>query len=57
MLYRALVSFAGIVTMGEGEVREISDSALANDLLKAGYIKAEGKAEDEPKKEKKTSKK
>lgn len=38
MLYKALVSFTGLISMSEGESREISDSSLANDLLKAGYI-------------------
>ncbi len=46
MLYKALISFCGLISMAEGEVREISDSSIAKDLLKARYveeIKAEGK--------------
>lgn len=38
MLYKATVSFSGKVSMSMGEVREISDQALADDLTKAGYI-------------------
>ena len=37
-MYRALVSFSGIVSMAMGEVREIPDSSIADDLLRAGYI-------------------
>lgn len=38
MMYKALISFTGLVSMAQGDVREISDISLANDLLKAGYI-------------------
>ena len=38
MLGRAKLSFTGVVSMTKGEVREISDFAIAKDLLKAGYI-------------------
>ena len=38
MAYRALKTFAGVVTMVKGEVREIKDDTIAKDLLKAGYI-------------------
>ena len=34
---KAKVSFAGIVTMGVGETREV-ESVIADDLLRAGYI-------------------
>lgn len=56
MLYQATVSFSGIISMARGEVREITDQALAKDLLQAGYIielKADeqpNKAEEKPKK-------
>ena len=51
MQYKALVSFSGKVSMAMGEVREISDQSLADDLLRAGYIipleaKKEEKTED-----------
>lgn len=49
MMYKALISFTGLVSMAQGDVREISDVSLANDLLKAGYIE-EAKAE-KPEKE------
>ena len=59
MKYRALVSFTGTVSMAMGEVREISDLALAKNLLKVGYveeIKEKGK-ETEKVSEKVTEKK
>jgi len=33
---KALVSFAGVVTMGVNEEREV-DAEIAKDLIKAGY--------------------
>lgn len=36
--YRALVSFAGKVSMSEGEVRDINNPKIEKDLLKAHYI-------------------
>lgn len=38
MIYRALVSFSGKLSMAMGEVREISNKSIVDDLLKAGYI-------------------
>lgn len=38
MSYMATVSFSGLISMHKGEVREISDSSLVEDLTKAGYI-------------------
>ena len=38
MKYKALVSFAGAVSMAKGEIREISDSPTVDDLLSAKYI-------------------
>ena len=55
-MFKAVKSFCGKVSMAEGDVREISDKALAKALLKDGFIE-EIKAEAEPKKEKKTKKK
>lgn len=56
MLYKACVSFSGKITMTKGKVGEIADSALVDDLLKAGYIipheadkKAEKTEEEKPK--------
>ena len=37
--YVALVSFCGLVTMAQGEEKEIADEKVAKDLLKAKYIK------------------
>lgn len=38
MQFRAIVSFSGKLSMAMGEVRDISDSSLADDLQRAGYI-------------------
>ena len=57
-MFRALVSFSGLVSMAEGEVREISDKRVVNDLLDAGYVeeiipdKAEQPEEVKPEEEK-----
>lgn len=37
-MHRALKSFSGIISMHEGETREIDDAELVADLTKAGYI-------------------
>lgn len=37
-MHRALKSFSGVISMYEGETREIDDAELAADLLKAEYI-------------------
>lgn len=55
MLYMATVSFSGVISMRMGEKREISDSSIVNDLLKAGHL-IEVKPEDAPKAEKKERK-
>lgn len=39
MKVKALKSFCGIISMNEGEVREISDLSLVNDLIKSGLVK------------------
>ena len=38
MKYKALTSFAGKISMHQGEEREIADKDIISDLLKAGYI-------------------
>ena len=35
---KALVSFAGIVTMGKGETKDIDNENIVNDLVSAGYV-------------------
>lgn len=37
-MYKALVSFSGLVTATKGQEIEIKDIEIAKDLLKAGYI-------------------
>ena len=39
MAYIATKSFTGIISMKKGDVRDITDEALAKDLLNAGYVK------------------
>lgn len=50
---RALTPFAGLVTMGIGEVREIPDE-IARDLVSCGYAEevetAAGEEDEAPKK-------
>ena len=51
MEYRALKGFSGLISMKNGEVKEIKDKYIVDDLLKAGYIEPIEK----PKTSKKTS--
>lgn len=37
-MYRALISFSGLISMAQGEIREITDDVMVKDLLNAGYI-------------------
>lgn len=37
-MYKALVSFSGLISMSKGQVKEIKDKEIIKDLLKAGYI-------------------
>lgn len=37
-MYKAIVGFSGKISMSAGEVREITDTAVIKDLLKAKYI-------------------
>lgn len=37
-MYKALVSFCGVISMTKDEVRELSNPSVVADLLKAGYI-------------------
>ena len=38
MLYKATISFCGIVNATKDEIIEIKDRAIAEDLKEAGYI-------------------
>lgn len=49
MKYIAKKSFGGVISMGKGDVREISDAAVISDLLKAGYIEAVKEVKETPK--------
>lgn len=37
-MYKAKVSFSGVVSMNAGEVKDIADDSIAKDLVRAGYI-------------------
>lgn len=39
-MYKALVSFTGVISMAAGEVREIPNPSVVRDLIRAGYIEA-----------------
>ncbi len=43
MKVRAKVSFSGVISMGLGEEREVTDEAVLRDLLEAGYVEEAGK--------------
>lgn len=55
-MYKAKVSFSGVVSMNVGEVADIADVSIAKDLLKAGYIE-EVKPAEKAKPTKETSNK
>ena len=38
MVVKAKVSFAGAISMSQGEVREIDDKAVLSDLIACGYV-------------------
>lgn len=51
MKVRALLSFCGTVSMGRGEVADVTDKAVLDDLLQAGYVEEVKKQkEKEPEK-------
>jgi hypothetical protein len=56
MAYRALTSFAGVVSMTQGDTIEKIDSEIAKDLLRAGYIEEIGGAKPKTEKSSKPSK-
>ena len=38
MKVRATTCFSGLISMYAGEVREVEDSYILNDLMRAGYV-------------------
>ena len=46
--YKALVSFAGLVTGAKGQTINIEDDAVARDLLRAKYIQAVDNTDQAP---------
>ncbi|MCM3599387.1 hypothetical protein M3175_01485 [Robertmurraya korlensis] len=48
MKVKALVSFAGVISMAFKEVREIEDKDICEDLIRAGYVEPlESEEQDE----------
>lgn len=54
-MYKALVSFTGKVRMKKGEIKHIADEAIAQDLVRCGYVESLEKKEEKPASTKKTS--
>lgn len=52
MIYKALRSFSGYISMAEGDTKDISDPNIVKDLVKAGYIAEVKPAETKAKKKK-----
>lgn len=55
-MYKALVSFSGVISMRKGEVKAITDKEVIADLLRAGYIEEVKKPKVEEKTEPKATK-
>ena len=51
-MYKALKSFSGVISMAEGDVKDISNPIIVKDLVKAGYIAEVKPAETKAKKKK-----
>lgn len=54
MKYKALKSFSGLVSMFEGEIKEIENKDIVNDLLNAHYIEEVKETKKTTKRTKKT---
>lgn len=52
-MYRALISFSGIVSMTVGDIQKITDKEVIEDLIAAGYIEEVKPAKDKKTKNKK----
>lgn len=51
-MYKALKSFSGVISMAEGDIKDISNPIILKDLVKAGYIEEVKPAETKAKKKK-----
>ncbi len=57
MKVKAIKSFCGVISMNEGEVREVSDLNLVSDLVNAGLVEnADKKTEEKPKRKRSAKK-
>ena len=57
MIVKAIKSFCGIVSMGRGEVAEIAEGPVLEDLLRAGYVEEVKKPKEKEPEVKKPSQK
>ena len=57
MKVKAIKSFCGVISMNEGEVREVSDLNLVSDLVNAGLVENDEKKTEEKPKRKRSAKK
>ena len=50
-MYKALLSFSGVISMSEGEIREITNKELVDKLINAKFIEkvSRGKTKEETK--------
>ena len=55
-MYKALISFSGMISMSKNEIKEIKDKEIVKDLLKAGYIEELKPTKNEEKKSTKKNK-
>ena len=54
MKVKAIKSFCGVISMNEGEVREVSDLNLVSDLVNAGLVENDEKKTEEKTEESKS---
>ena len=55
--YKALTSFSGLISMAQGEIRELPDSPVTDELLRIGYIEPIDIPKEEEKPKRKGTKK
>ena len=55
MKYKAVVGFSGTISAAKGDVLEIADKAISEDLLEAGYIESIEEHKNESKRTKSKS--
>lgn len=46
MAFKAVKSFSGVINMKKGDVKEIEDNKVAEDLVRVGYVEEVEKEEE-----------